>query len=243
MLSVIRHLGQGFLLLFKPGVKRYVLTPLLINIIVYLGFISCAYHYTQSAGVWLTGYLPSWLSAIAWIVSILFFIGSLFFFTYIFTTIGNIIAAPFNGFLSEKIEQHLIGHTPENTYSFKALCLLLPKTILRQIKLLFYFLPRAFILLFFFFIPGLNLIAGILWFLFASWMMSIQYFDFPFDNHHVNFITMLDAMKKRRWLHLQFGIYVNILSIIPIVNLFVIPTAVAAATAIWVKEYANPTAD
>lgn len=237
MLSTLRYLNQGFSLLFKSGIKRYVLIPLFINILVYAGFISCAYHYTQSASIWLAAYLPNWLHALAWIVAIMFFLGALFFFSYLFTTIGNIIAAPFNGFLSEKVEQHLLGHLPKNSYSFKELCFLLPKTILRQINLLFYFLPRAFILLILFFVPGLNVLAGIAWFLFSSWMMNIQYFDYPFDNHKIGFKSMLKAMKQRRGLHLQFGMYVNILSVIPVFNLFVIPAAVAAATVAWVKEH------
>lgn len=237
MFSGITYLKQGFLLLFKPGVKRYVLVPLLLNILVYAGFASCAYHYTQSAHQWLNSYLPHWLSAVAWFLWLLSFIGILFFFTYIFTTIANIIAAPFNGLLSEKVEEIILGHPPKNAMSFKELCWLLPKTFMRQVQLFFYFLPRAVIILVLFFIPGINIVAGILWFLFASWMMSVQYFDYPFDNNHVGFKPMIKTMKQHRWLHLQLGILINILSIIPVVNLFVIPGAVAAATAAWVAEH------
>lgn len=237
MFSGINYLKQGFSLLFAPGVKRYVLIPLILNILIYAGFASCAYHYSQAAHQWLNSYLPHWLSAVAWVIWALSFIGILFFFTYLFTTIANIIAAPFNGLLSEKIEEILLGHPPRNALSFKELCWSLPKTFIRQIQLLFYFLPRAVILLVLFFIPGLNVIISIIWFFFSSWMMSVQYFDYPFDNNHVGFKPMLRTMKHHRWLHLQLGIYINILSVIPIVNLFVIPGAVAAATAAWVAEH------
>lgn len=237
MLTSIRYFKQGLSLLFKPGVKRYVITPLLLNILVYIGFTTCAYHYTQLVHTWLNSYLPHWLSAVAWILWLFSFIGILFFFTYIFTTIANIIAAPFNGLLSEKVEEIILGHPSKNAMSFKELCGLLPKTLMRQIQLLFYFLPRAIIILVLFFIPGINVIAGITWFLFASWMMSIQYFDYPFDNNHIGFKPMIKTMKQHRWLHLQLGVLINILSIIPIINLFIIPAAVAAATAAWVAEH------
>ncbi len=237
MFSGITYLRQGFSLLFKPGIKRYVLIPLILNILVYIGFASCAYHYSQQAHQWIASYLPHWLSAVVWIVWLLSLLGVLFFFTYLFTALANIIAAPFNGLLSEKIEQLILGHSPTNALSFKELCFLLPKTISRQITLLFYFLPRAVVILALFFIPGINIGAGIAWFLFSSWMMSIQYFDYPFDNNHVGFKPMIKTMKQHRWLHLQLGICVNILSIIPIVNLFIIPVAVASATAAWVAEH------
>lgn len=237
MLSGISYLKQGVSLLFKPGIKRYVLVPLLLNILVYIGFASCAYHYTQSIHQWLNSYLPHWLSAVAWFLWLLSFIGILFFFTYIFTTIANIIAAPFNGLLSEKVQEIILGHPPKNALSFKELCWLLPKTFMRQVQLFFYFLPRAVIILALFFIPGINIVAGIVWFLFASWMMSVQYFDYPFDNNHIDFNPMIKTMKQHRWLHLQIGIIINILSIIPIVNLLIIPGAVATATAAWVAEH------
>lgn len=237
MFSSIAYLKQGLSLLFRPGIKRYVFIPVLINILVYAGFISCAYHYTQLAQAWLASYLPHWLNATAWIISLLFLVGALFFFSYLFTTLANIIAAPFNGFLSKKIEEILLGRPPKNAMTFKQLCWLLPKTFMRQIQLLFYFLPRAAILLVLFLIPGINVAAGILWFLFASWMMSVQYFDYPFDNNQIHFKPMLKTMKQQRWLHLQFGIEINILSIIPIINLFIIPIAIASATAIWVAEH------
>lgn len=237
MFSGIQYLKQGFSLLFKPGVKRYVIVPLLLNILVYAGFASCAYHYTQSLHQWLNSYLPHWLSAVAWFLWLLSFIGILFFFTYIFTTIANIIAAPFNGLLSEKVEEIILGHSPKNVLSFKELCWLLPKTFMRQVQLFFYFLPRAVIILVLFFIPGINIVAGIVWFLFASWMMSVQYFDYPFDNNQIGFKPMLKTMKQHRGLHLQLGIIINILSIIPVINLLIIPVAVSAATVAWVAEH------
>lgn len=237
MFSGINYLKQGLSLLFKPGVKRYVFVPLILNVLVYAGFASCAYHYTQLAHHWLDSYIPHWLSAVAWLLWLLSFIGILFFFTYLFTTIANIIAAPFNGLLSEKIEEVILGHPVKNALSFKELCLSLPKTFVRQIQLLFYFLPRAAILLVLFFIPGINIIAGVIWFFLSSWMMSVQYFDYPFDNNNVGFKPMIKTMKQHRWTHLQLGIFINILSITPIINLFIIPVAVAAATAAWVAEH------
>lgn len=237
MFKGMEYLIQGFKLITKPGIKRYVIIPMIINIIVFAGFIGCAYHYTGVANNWLDAHLPNWLQWIAWLLWILFVVGILFFFVYVFTIIANIIAAPFNGFLSEKVEELITEEKSQDELSFKELCLLLPKTMTRQFQLIFYFLPRALIMLILFFIPGVNLIAGILWFLFSSWMMTLQYLDYPFDNHQVNFKFMVKSMKKDYITHTSFGIIVTALSVIPIVNLFIIPAAVAGVTALWVDNH------
>ena len=239
MFKGAEYLFKGFKLITKPGIKRYVVIPMLINILVFSGFISCAYHYTGIANGWLEAHLPQWLQWIHWLLWGLFVIGILFFFVYIFTIIANIIAAPFNGFLSEKIETLLVGKKTEEELSMIELCLLLPKTIVRQFQLAFYFLPRAIIMLILFFIPGVNVVAGISWFLFSSWMMTIQYLDYPFDNHNVSFKEMIKSMKKNYMLHTSFGMMTTLLSLVPIVNLFVIPAAVAGITALWVDNHSK----
>ena len=80
-------------------------------------------------------------------------------------------------------------------------------------------------------------LAPVLWFLFSAWMMAIQYVDYPFDNHKIDFITMRDALKQRRGKCLSFGALVTLFSAIPVVNLFVMPVAICGATAMWVDHY------
>jgi CysZ protein len=233
----IRYLLKGFRLLMKPGVRLYTIIPLCINLFIFFGFIRLAYHYTNMANQWFTTHLPQWLQWLDWLLWIMFTVCILFFFVYIFTVIANMIAAPFNGLLSEKVEEHLLGHQLKNPLSFKALVALLPQTIARQLQLLFYFLPRACIMLILFFIPGVNLVAGILWFLFSAWMVAIQYLDYPFDNHGLPVKHMTHRMRKNWLPHMEFGIIVSLLSTVPLINLLIMPAAVAGATALWVEKH------
>jgi CysZ protein len=237
MLQGVNYLTKGFKLLIKPGVRLYVVIPTLINLLIFIGFIRIAYHYTRIANDWFNAHLPEWLQWLDSVLWLLFVVGLLFFFVYIFTIIANMIAAPFNGLLSEKVEEAILGEALKNTLSFKELMALLPKTIARQLQLLFYFLQRAAIMLILFFIPGVNLIAGILWFLFSSWMMTIQYLDYPFDNHQIGVKVMTHRMRKTWLTHMSFGIMISLLSAIPLINLIIMPAAVAGATALWVDKH------
>ena len=67
--------------------------------------------------------------------------------------------------------------------------------------------------------------------------MAVQYKDYAFDNHKVPFDVMKKALKQHQGLSYSFGITVAIFSMIPIVNLIVMPVAICGASAIWVDHY------
>jgi CysZ protein len=68
-------------------------------------------------------------------------------------------------------------------------------------------------------------------------MMVVQYIDYPMDNNGVSFRSMQRSLKQQRLLHLGFGGGVSILLMVPIVNFFAMPIAVAGATALYVAEH------
>jgi CysZ protein len=83
-------------------------------------------------------------------------------------------------------------------------------------------------------IPFVNFIVPWLWVLFGAWMMVIQYIDYPMDNNGFSFRAMRRSLRQQRLLHLGFGAGVSFLLMIPIVNFFAMPIAVAGATALYV---------
>ena len=68
-------------------------------------------------------------------------------------------------------------------------------------------------------------------------MMAIQYCDYPFDNHKVDFNDMKFALSNTKGTSYSFGATVTLFSMIPIVNLIVMPVAICGATALWVDKY------
>ncbi len=86
------------------------------------------------------------------------------------------------------------------------------------------------------FIPGVNAVAPVLWFLLGAWMMSIQFVDYPMDNHQLGFADVKEAVRSRRLSSMGFGGLVALCAAIPVVNFFVVPAAVVGATLLWVEE-------
>jgi len=147
--------------------------------------------------------------------------------------LANWIAAPFNGLLAEKVEQHLTGQRMDDTGLtdvFKDI----PRTVGRELSKLSYYLPRAMGFLLLFFI--LPIVGQVLWFLFSAWMMAVQYCDYAFDNHKVSFRDMKRVLQNNRSQSFSFGITVSVFSLIPILNFLVMPVAVCGATSLWVDE-------
>lgn len=84
-----------------------------------------------------------------------------------------------------------------------------------------------------------NIIAAPLWLLFGVWMMAIQYIDYPADNHKMSWQDMLAWLRHKRWQSLSFGAIVYLVLLIPLVNVLMMPAAVAGATLFWVRERAE----
>jgi len=225
---------KGFELIRTPGIRRFVFIPLTVNLIL---FASAFYYmflqlesYMLTIEDWL-GDSFAWLSSFIWPLAVLFV---LIIFSFIFSSVANWIAAPFNGLLSEKVEA-LLTNQPLNDGSALDVVKDIPRTLGREVSKLAYYLPRAigFFLLYWI----LPVIGQVLWFLFLAWMMAVQYKDYPFDNHKIDFAQMRQALKQRQGLSYSFGITTAIFSMIPFINLVVMPVAICGATALWLDHY------
>lgn len=235
-LSGPQYLQEGLKLVLSPGLRLFVLLPLSINLILFCGLIWLAVHQFE---LWVDTFmptLPEWLSFLSYILWPLFVALVVLIVFFTFTMIANIIAAPFNGFLSEKVEAVIRGVDESPPFSWTELVAMVPRTFAREARKLGYMLPRMLGLFILSFIPVVNLIAAPLWLLFGVWMMAIQYIDYPADNHKLGWNEMLAWLKSKRLRSLSFGGIVYAALLIPGVNLLMMPAAVAGATLFWVRE-------
>ena len=235
-LSGSQYLSAGLKLVLSPGLRLFVLLPLTINLILFVALIGFAVRQFSGWLDSLMGSLPSWLSFLDFLLWPLFVVLLLLMVFFTFTLLANIIAAPFNGFLAEKVEVVVRGEDTFPPFSWNELLAMVPRTLKRELRKLSYFLPRAIGLLILSLIPGLNLIATPLWLLFGVWMMAVQYIDYPCDNNKVSWDDMLAWLRAKRWQSLGFGGITYVALLIPFVNILMMPAAVAGATLFWVRE-------
>lgn len=228
----------GFKLISTPGIRRFVLFPLLVNCVLFAFSFYQLSNYISDLILHLSNWLPD---AFLWLVSIaepLLYITSIICFAFIFSTVANWIAAPFNGLLAEKIELHLSGKSIPDS-SLLDVIKDIPRTLSRELCKLKHYVPRA--IGFFLIMWVLPIIGQVLWFTFISWMMAIQYCDYAFDNHKISFNEMLYTLSKHKIKCFSFGIMVTIFAMIPLINFVLMPVAICGATALWVDHLRQDT--
>jgi CysZ protein len=232
-----RYLLSGFKLINQPGVRRFAYIPILINTLlfagaIWLGINQFDYWMTQLTPTW----LPEWLSnALMWILWPLFAVLIVLIVFFTFSILANIVAAPFNGLLAEAVEKRLSNQAPPEQTLWQLIADT-PRMIFNELRKLAYLLKWMIPLFILSWIPGLNLIAPLLWLFFSSWTLALDYHDYPMGNHLMGFKQQRELLRTKRSLALGFGMTTLGATMIPVINFLIIPVAVAGATALYVGK-------
>ena len=227
---------RGARMLGHPSLRLFVIIPLAVNIVIFGSLIGLGFSYLSGLmDSWMAG-IPEWLGFITWIIWPLIILTVGLISGYLFTSVALLIASPFNALLAEKTEELVTGKPVDSLEGLGAALLALPRGIVRELAKLLYYVPMAALVLLLSFIPGLNAIAPVLWFLLGAWMMSIQFVDYPMDNHQLSFADVKEAVRSRRLSSMGFGGVVALCAGIPVINFIVVPAAVVGATLLWCEE-------
>lgn len=95
--SGFHYLFQGLKLVSQPGLRRFVLLPLLTNLLLFAA--AFYWFFSQLSALserWLSQ-LPEWLAWLEYLLWPVAIITILLLFSFVFGMLANWIAAPFNG--------------------------------------------------------------------------------------------------------------------------------------------------
>ena len=230
----IRCLFRGFGFLTRAGLKRYVAIPLLINSVLFMAAIVYAVDRVDAWLRYVSAGLPVWLTWIFPLLWLLFAATTALALFYGFTLVVNLIGAPFNSFLSAHVELLATGHAPHSSRGlWQDIVISLRDEVRRLVYVLWRTLLVGLLGLLLLFVPLLNMVVPLLWFLFTAWMLAIQYSDYPLSNHGVAFAAQRLLLRARRARLLGFGAATALCTLIPVVNFMVMPAAVAGVTLLW----------
>lgn len=224
---------KGLKLIFHPGLRRFVLIPFLINLILFSTVILWGYDKVDYG---LNHTLPGWLHWLRWLLIPVFLLTLFIIIFYTFTLIANLIGAPFNSLLAEKTERQLTKQPGKSSAGLLSLAKDIPLSVLSEIKKIAYLLLWSIPLLILFLIPGINLFAPIAWTLFSMWMLALQYTDYPMGNHEFTFSAERKLLRQNKQLAWGFGAGILLITFIPILNFLAMPAGVTGATALWVDK-------
>lgn len=217
--------------LTQPGLRPFVLVPLLLNIVV---FVLLAWAAVTYFDVFMNQYLPedawwSFFRPVLWVFFALAYALAMF---YGFTILANLIASPFNGILAAKVEQHLTGQSPQG--ADLSLAASIVPAIVGELNKLGYFLKWALPILVLFLVPGLNVVAPVLWIAFGFWFLALEYADYPMGNYDLTPREQRNRLARRRFKSLGFGAGVSAMMLV--LGFLAMPAAVVGATRLWVED-------
>jgi len=225
---------SGLSVLNTRGLRRFVAIPLVVNVLVFAVVITVGLRQFETLLGRLLGYLPGWLDWLQWLLWPLLVLVILLVSIYTFTLLANLLAAPFNGLLSEKYELMLTGQQVEvQGRSFISELLRSP---VHELSKLAYMVRWLIPLALLFLVPGLNVVAPALWLVFGGWLLALEYLDYPMDNHAIGVRKQRERLAGRRWLAMGFGAGVMLMTTIPVLNLVAMPAGVLGATRLWCQE-------
>ena len=239
----ITYVPQGFQLLTARGLRRFVLLPIAINVLVFAGLFWWGAESFHTLLMWLlppatpaehSGMFSQVLifleGTIRWLLWPIFLLAAVVVMFYTFTALANLIGSPFNSLLAARVEQHATGKAPQETPSGAAFVVEALTAITDELRKIAYFALLGIPLMILFIVPVVQIVAPFLWGLFGAWIIALEYVDYPLGNRGVPFREQRRMTHEHRLLHLGFGAGVLCMTIIPFVNLVAMPTAVIGAT-------------
>lgn len=230
--------GAGYVLealplLLEPRIRWFVLGPLLINSAL---FAAAVWFGASAFGEAIQRFLPDWLQWLDWLLWLLFALVGMAVLFFGFALVANLLAAPFSGRLAAAVEAMLTGKASPATGGEDSALPGLWQDVKSELGKLGFFAARALPLLALFLLPGLNLIAPVLWLLFGAWALGLEYLDFPLANHGLRFRQQRGLLAGRLGILLGFGGTMMLVTLLPVVNFIAVPLGVVAATLLCQRE-------
>ena len=244
MFDAIGYFLSALRLAREPGMRRWVILPLTFNIILFgslywlAGSTLSGWIAAVTAGWQIEGFfafLNGVIHAGLWLLQLLAWLVLLMLFASTFTIAVQLIAAPFMGLLAEQVDRRVSA----TALAEESLAAMILRTFRREIRKTWDWLWRTLLVgalvLVLWLIPVINILAPVIWFLWSGWLLGLQYVDYGADTRQVPFLTMKAAAHRERLLVLGFGCIVLAVTMVPLVNLVIMPVAVIAGVMIWQK--------
>ncbi len=230
----LQCLLKGVAWLGKARLRRFLLIPILINLLLYTLAFILGYLYLPD---FIAQLIPGWLHWLSWLITPLFFICFIIAGFFSFTILANLMASPFYGKLSARTLELLTQlqrtnqtDEAEENSDFDLTEPNWQQTMLGELSRIGYLLKWLLVLVIISLIPVLNLISPVLWAIFGAWGCALEFFAYPLENKKLLFPEQKKYVETVLFGGLSFGGMVLTGLGLPVLNLLVAPAAVIAAT-------------
>lgn len=229
------------------GLARFWLPPIVLTLAAFIAslILSVRYHDDLLNRIWGTPQGDDWMSrlleALHYVLQSVALLTSFALSLVVCIALASVFAAPFNDALSAAVEERETS-TASPPFSFAGLVRDLSRTVrIELLKLLVYVGVLGPLLVVSWFVPGIGaFVYSVFAALFTVLYFALDYLDWPASRRGYGVRQRLTLLMVRPLTTLGFGVAVSILLFVPILNLFLMPLAVAGGTRLFLdlSEYA-----
>lgn len=235
---------RGFKFVYSQhlGLVRFWIFPLILTLgaIAVVTWLGIHYHDALVSSLWSEptgdGFGASALRFLHGFVELLAAVVLVIAGTLAVLMLTNLIAAPFNDALSEEVERLATGREPA-PFSLSRLLADMVRTIRVELtKLLVYLLVMVPLFVLSLAVPVVGqVVYTVFGFVFTAMYFAIDYVDWPASRRALG--VRYRANMARRYFPAMFGFgsAVWLLLLVPILNLFLMPAAVAGGTLLYLE--------
>ena len=224
-------LARGYRLLLLPGVRGFMLIPLIGNILLFSLAAFGAFYGLEAA---FDRWLPTAVDWLRWLLYPLAAILLLVIAFFTATLLGNLLMAPFNGVLSDRVERALTGTSPAGR-SGEHWRESLGRGFKDEARRLGYIAIRLLGVFLLGLIPFVGVVAVPLGLLLGAWLLALEFAGNPFGNWGWDFARQRQYLRQRPGRFLGFGFAAMGATFLPILNFALIPAAIAGMTAMCLE--------
>ena len=226
----IRCFRQGFTLVRRPRLRRFVWLPIVTSLVVVAALVGYVFSQTDAMVSWVIDRLPDAFAVVGPVLSALLYLVTLLAGGWLVGFVAVFLASPFLGNLSAGAEREAFGTGPEYETS---LAREFVAAISRELRKLGYSLPRLLGVFLISLIPIVSPFAPLLWWIFGAWIMAVQFADYATENRGEPFRATLSRLRSNRTTAFGFGAVTTLLMAVPLLNVVVIPVAVCGGAMLW----------
>lgn len=245
--SPIKDFAEGFslparsykILFSHPGIKSVAVIPFIINVILFFGLIAIVFYMLTQWEIpdfenwtfWGGSYLSAGINSLIDFSKYLLLIPlALVVAYYSFSSVGMIVASPFNDILSERIERALCEEKSNVSLPLHLNAKSTMLSLIDTIKIALKQLVCTLLALPFLLIP---IVGFIPFFLVTAWFSGRGYADVGMARNYLRERHKAPAIRANKWKIFGMGVAMELLLMIPFLNLFLLPFGVCAGTFLY----------
>ncbi len=219
------------------GMAKFFVIPFLLNIIILSSIVVFIYTTVYDPLLGLVSGTAWYNRAIEFVLAPLLFLALAILIVLLYSILGSVVTAPFNDFLSKKVEETMAASTIDEKLSFAAAIKDVFRVIGNVIKLLGIVILVQIILLFLNLIPVAgSVLYSVTGFLATSYFIGFQFFDFPLERRRYRFREKMAVAWRFRRTVAGVGASLFLMTFVPLVGFLGLNIATVAAAMIFVER-------